>query len=269
MLSLILRTIKTKKNSILAYSLTGMFFMWMYVSIFPTFEKEQESFSELIEKLPAGIMEAFGISVEVFSDLSLESFLSTEQFSLIWPIMAIALMISFGGISIAGEIEKKTIDILLSQPVSRLRLFVSRYISAFIGYIAFIIVSVYSVIPFAQLYGIDYQLTHYNTLTVLALFFGLAVFSMSMLASSIFSEKGKSNLIVAGIIIVMYAVRIVALMIESLENLKYTSLFYYFDTTKALHGNELNLLSLYAFSIVIIACTSLAAFIFNKRDISV
>lgn len=269
MLSIILRTIKTKRSSILAYGITGSFFMWMYVAIFPTFEKEKDSFSEVLENLPEGLMEAFGMTSDIFSNLNLEAFLATEQFSLVWPIMVIAFMISMGGSSIAGEIEKKTIDILLSQPISRLKLFFSKYIAAIIGYVIFIIISVYSVVPIATISNIDYQLSHYNTLSILAFLFGMAVFSMSLLASSIFSEKGRSNLIVAGLIVVMYAVNIAALLIDNLESLKYTSLFYYFDTTKALVHNELNMTSVYAFLVVIIFCTSLGAYIFNKRDISV
>jgi len=268
MFSTILRTLKTRRNSLIAYSLVGILFMWMYVAMFPSFAKESDKFLDIMRTMPQGALEAFGVNTSKLIEFRLENFLATEMFTIVWPIMALAFMVSTGGAAIAGEIEKNTMDLLLSQPISRTKIFFSKYISGMISYVIFVLLTIFSVIPMANLYNTGYQLSNSIALTYLAILFGLAVFGMSLFFSSIFSERNRANLITSGILIIMYAVNIASHLIEKLKTLKYTSFFYYFDTSKALNDNKLNMLSVYVFLAFAIVSTALALLIFNRRDIS-
>jgi uncharacterized membrane-anchored protein YitT (DUF2179 family) len=104
---------------------------------------------------------------------------------------------------------------------------------------------------------------------ILGLLFGGAIYSMTTLFSALFSERAKTYFFSVGIIVVMYALNIVASLKDNLSDLKYFSFFHYFDTNKALVDNQIDPLAYYIFGGVIIGSTLLAALIFNRRNVTV
>jgi len=124
---------KMSRGVVLAWGgsllLMGLFVAIMYDSI-----KEMAGFEEYIKAMPEQMMSAFGIRDEADvqallheGGLTLEGFISLEFLSS-WPmIMAIYAIFAVGGI-IAGEVEKGTADLLLSQPIQRHQMLVSKFI---------------------------------------------------------------------------------------------------------------------------------------------
>ncbi len=268
MLSLIWRTIKDRKVSLIAYSLGAAIFMEMYVAMFPFFADKQVEFDKLLQAYPKEVFQAMGMDLADFTLANFESFLGVEHFSLVWPIMVIIFVIAFGGAQIAGEIEKGTIETVLAQPISRLKIFLGKYLAGVISLVAFCAVSVFSVIPLAALHGVDYRLENYWTMSILGFLFALAIFSISMLAASIFSEKGKSNFTIGGIILAMYVINVISSFKESLKDLKYLSFFYYYDYAAAIMHNKIDGLTIWVFLGVSVVATILGALWFMRRDVA-
>jgi len=186
-----------------------------------------------------------------------------------WPIILIALTVSLGSSLIAGEIEKKTIGILLSQPVSRFKIFWGKFLATLFYLIIFIPITVISAISLAKIYHIAYVGENYFTLALVGLLMGLSILGAVILFSSLFSEKGKVNFLVIGLLIVMYFLNIIALIKENLDKVKYFSFFYYFNYTELLVHNKINNQSLIFFGFVFIITICLAVIYFKKRDITI
>ncbi len=269
MLSILIQTMKERKWSMVAYVFAGVLFVWMYVAMFPTFAENKEEFNKVLEAYPESIMETFGIENAAAIFDSIENFMVAENYSFLWPIMLIALAVSIGGHAIAGEIEKKTIETLLSEPISRAKLFWSKYISGMTLISIFSIITVLSVIPLAELYNVDYNTEGHMTMLGLGLLFGWAIYSLATLFSTLFNEKAKPYFITVGILILMYALNIVASLKDSLSDLKYGSFFYYFDSAKALSERAIDLETILVFGGVAVISTIIAVIIFENRNITV
>lgn len=267
MLTIIFRTIRDRKFSILSYSLASVGFLWMYVALFPSIQKEAARMSELLKSYPEALMKAFNIQDLNFD--TLEKFLAMEQMSFVWPILVIILAVSYAGGSLASEIEKGTIEILLAAPLSRLKIYFSRYFAGFIILIFFNALSFFSVMPLAEIYDIKYVFKNYLTLFIMASLFSLAVFSISYFLSAIFSERSKVYVLAGGTLLLMYVLNVVALLKDNLKNLKYFSFFHYFDSSAVLIKNEVELTSVIVFCAVIFVFTVFGALWFNGRDIAV
>lgn len=261
------RIIKDRKISLVVYCLSGILLLWMYIALFPSIQTQAASFNELMKNYPEALMKAFGL--EEISFTNVENFLAMEQFSIIWPIIVIFLVISLAGAAIAGEVEKGTAEIILSKPVSRLKIFFGKYLAGVFTILVFIICSIFAAAPLAELHNIDYVFKNYVTLAIVSFFFGLAIFSLAMLFSAIFSEKSKAYMTTGGILIVMYVLNIVASLKDSLKDLKYLSFFYYYDPDQALIKNIINETGVLVFVITAVVCTIVAAIWFKKRDIAV
>ncbi|MEW6407937.1 MAG: ABC transporter permease subunit [Patescibacteria group bacterium] len=219
MLTIFWRTIRDRKLSLLIYCLAGILLLWMYIGFFPSIRDQAEKFKEVFEAYPESMMKAFNIEELNFD--TLEKFLTVEQFSIIWPIMVIFLVVSIAGTALSGEVEKGTAEILLSRPVSRLKIFFSRYLAGLFILLVFTVSSVFFVVPLARLSKVDFVFENYVTIAVLGFLFGWAIFSMGMMFSAIFSERSKTYMVTGGILLVMYVLKIAASLKESLDKLKY------------------------------------------------
>lgn len=178
MFTIFWRTIKDKKVFISIYCLAAILMMFMYVAMYPSIKDEAENFDELFQSYPEEFFKAFNI--ETISFDKIENFLSVENYSIVWPLMAMFMMVSLAGYSIAKEIEKGTAEILLAKPVSRLKIYFTRYMTGLVVLLFFTLVSVFSVIPLAEIYNVDYAPDHHVRIFVLSFLLGLAVHFQNM-----------------------------------------------------------------------------------------
>jgi len=265
--TIFLRILKDRKISLGVYCLTGMLLLWMFIALYPIVQEQATGLMELLEGMPEGFLKAFGVDSESFT--TIEGFLAAKQYSATWPLMVILLLVAIAGAVIAGEIEKGSIEITLSRPVSRINIYFGRYLVGLVSLFVFTIFSVFSIVPLAALYDIDIAFSNVLKLSVITFLFGWAILSLSMLLSSIFSEKNRVYMIVGSLMIGMYILNTIALIKESIDYIKYASFFHYLDTVGALIFDTIGNTSIIVFSISAAVFTILGAWWFKKRDIAV
>jgi Cu-processing system permease protein len=168
-----------------------------------------------VETMPDIFFKMLGIENLGFS--TIEQFLAIEHFSIVWPLMVIILLLSIAGSSFAREVEKGTIEMLLSRPISRLKLFGGKYLAGMFSLFVFSITSIFAICPLAAIHNVDYSMDNFVLLAVISFLFGWAVFSIGVLLSAIFSERSRVYGICGAIFLVMYVLNVVALLSENLE----------------------------------------------------
>lgn len=268
MLAIIIRTLKDRLTTTLAFCAASVVFLWMYIALFPYIRDQAAALSQLIDAYPKGFMQAFGITSLEQQFGHLGSYLATEMFSLIFPMMVIALVVGYGASALAGEIERGTIELLMSQPISRLQLYVAKYLAAIKILGAFVLVSVMAIAPLAGLYHAEFAWASLTRFSLMAFLFGLAILSFSFLTSSLFSDKSKASFSVTGLVVLMYVLNIIAALKPSLTNLKYVSFFHYYDPAATLgNGALLDTPAVGVLLGVSIIATTLGAIRFMKRDL--
>ncbi|OGD56947.1 hypothetical protein A2V71_03070 [Candidatus Berkelbacteria bacterium RBG_13_40_8] len=258
------RVLKDRRILLIIYSLSSIALLWMYIALFPSFQSQSRSLEELIKSYPESFLKAFNFDINSLT--TIEGFLSTEQFSFVWPLLVIFMTVGYAGSAFAGEIEKGTIEILLSQPISRLKIFFGKYLSGLMMLFIFTFVSVYAAVPLSRSYDISVDSKNFLTMTLLAILFSWAIYAIGIFFSAVFSDKGKVFFLSGIILVAMYVLNILASIKESLSDLKYASFFYYFNPSKALVYNEIDHWSYLIFIGVIVLFTIMGAVYFTKRD---
>ncbi|MEI8072704.1 MAG: ABC transporter permease subunit [Candidatus Saccharibacteria bacterium] len=261
------KDIFARKWSLITYCIIGLGLAWLYIAIFPTFSKESAKFNELLATYPKSILEAFNIS-QLKMD-TLQGFMSAEHFSLVWPAMAILLAISTAGQSLSGEIESGTMALLLSLPVSRLKLFWSKYMAGMIVILLFTMITIFPIVPLAHWYGVSFTANNVWLISILSFCFAWAIYSLTFLFSAIFSERSHTYFVAGGIVLLMYVVKIMSGMIHSFEKLKYASAFYYYQADKTFVKGSLDIQDILVFCGVAVIATAIALIVFLRRDVSV
>lgn len=267
MMSLIKTSLRQKRLAIAAYCLGGVAMIWLYVAIYPSMAAQIDTYNELVKSMPASMMKVFG--ADKLGLTNFEGLIGTKMYGFIWPLMLLFLAVSLAGSMIAGEIERTNIGLWLSAPISRLKIYWSKYLAGAIGIIIFLIFSVLAVLPITAAYNVDVSLRDILLLMMVGGLFGLAVFGLTLVFSSLFSEKSKVYGLVSAILVIMYVLNLIAGLNDKLVDLKYASFFYYYNVNDILTGGPIMTASLVVFGVVAIGGACLGAWIFNKRDIAI
>ncbi len=262
---IIKKDIKEKKLSLIIYCLTGIFLVWLYISIYPSMAKQAADFEKLIAAFPKDFLKAFGFQGSYLENA--ESLLSTELFGLIWPIMTVILLLSRVAGGIAGEIESGTIGTLLSQPISRTKIFLAKYLSAVTTLVVFVSTTVLINIPLLAAYKLEFSVKYELLFALVCLLFGLAIIGAGIAVSAMSNEKSKVYGIVGGLIVLMFIVNIISGLKSDFDFLKYTSIFYYFSSYHIIVRHEINMVAVAIFSSIAFAGMLFGLTMFNKRDI--
>lgn len=260
------KTIKAKRGQWLTFALLGLGFLLLYVATFPAVQKTSADYDKIVSTLPKGVLAAFNITQ---TNPSLMGYLSSKHFGFLWALMIIMLMSSYASYAIAREIESKTMGLLLSQPISRLKLYCSRLASGIIGLTLFIIFSEIIVWPLAYIFNYQIALGEVFGIAILGFGFGLSILGLGLLFSSLSNESSKSTAYLSTVLLIMYVAYLIANLEPKLKSLEKISIFNYFKPGTVVSGQGIELGSL----LILIAIGSISAIlgsiIFNKKDLNV
>ncbi len=270
MIAVYLRFLKDKYWSLFLYSLSTIVFLEMYIAMFPSLNTvAQEKFDVLMQSFPKEIWAVVGVDPGAITFTKISSFLSMEQYSMVWPLIVIIFSISLANSMIATEVEKGTIEQILALPLQRWKIFVGRFTAAVSILVLYTFTTIYAVVPLAKMHKIDITGIGNWQLAVSGLLFGVTVLSIASLSSSFFSEKGKATFVTAGVILAFYGANIVGGLLESNAWIKDYSIFHYFSgSTNLVKAEFVDNYLLFFLSISVVS-TVLALTRFIFRDTSV
>lgn len=263
------RMFKDKYKSLVFYCIGAVALLEMYVALFPAIREQAVNFDKMLKSFPPELFKAMNMDPSTLSFTTLESYISSEYMSFLWPILAVIFAISLANYISVNEVEKRTSEILLSLPASRTRIFLERYFTGLAILAVFCAVSLYGVIPLAMLHKADFIAPNYTTASVGSFLFAWACYSLATISSVMFSEKGRANMVSSGLLILMYVMFVVSTLQSSVSNLRYFSFFNYFSGGSLLANNtypENIFLTLGGFSIIAMTVSLIR---FKRRDMSV
>jgi ABC-2 type transport system permease protein len=166
---------------------------------------------------------------------SIKGFLCMELFSSLTIYIIIYFIIQYAG-AFSSEVEDKTIEIILSTPMSRQRFFVSRYLSwvamNLVMIVSWIIFIYGGVLILESVFGFsdaDVSLGDVVRAMILFLPFMLSVQGFCMLISVMTKNSKKAYGISFGIYFGMYFLHILAQFSERLAFMKHLTIFHYWN----------------------------------------
>ena len=123
------KTLRDHWKGLLGWGLGLAAIAALEVVVYPSIRERAEEMNRLVANYPEAFKAMFGL--EDFT--SGAGFIQAELYSLVVPLVLIALAISFGAGATAGEEEHKTVDLLLATPVTRGRVVVHKLLALVTG----------------------------------------------------------------------------------------------------------------------------------------
>ena len=235
------------------------------VAFWPTL-RDQNSLTDFLDSLPPGLLALFGVE-NVDALLTPAGFVSSRLYASIGPILLIAFAVSVGTRVIAGEEERGTMDLLLSQPVTRTRI-VMEGLAAMVLLVA-VLATTLVVVLLATNPVFDLELT---VTVVLAANVGVLLLAVlhGALALAVGSLTGNRPLtlgVATAVIVFGWFINGLAEIVEQLEPFQRVSPFHWF-----LQGSPLTNGFDWPANILMAgvagAFTGVAVWGFNRRDVA-
>lgn len=265
--TLVKKEIRERRVSLTVYCLVGAASVWLYVAIFPSLQGQAADLNKALSAMPKEVLKAFGAEGTGLENV--ESLLATKQFGLVWPLLTIVLMLNRAANGLAGEIENGTLGTLLSQPFSRARIYLAKYLSAVFTLLLFVLTTVLVSIPLMNMYNLVFSVRYELLFAGMCTLFGLAVVGVGMAVSAVVNERSKVYGLVGGAVMAMFVLNVISGLKPVLDNLKYGSVFYYFNAHDMLVKHQINKVSVAVFTVVAILGFTIGLIGFNRRDISI
>ncbi|MCL5411231.1 MAG: ABC transporter permease [Patescibacteria group bacterium] len=264
--NLIKKVLRDYKFSILLFGFGTAAYGASMVAIFPSIQTSANDLMSYMDKMPSAFREAFGMSINSFS--TLEGYLSMEYFSMIWIFILVAFTIAFASQAIAGEIDKGTMETLLSQPISRTKIILSKSL-VWIFLILLIISGTFiGVFVTAIIANIKVEYLGFLIFGGVALTFFWSFYGLGMFFSSVFYDRSKAIFAPLAIFLAMYLLDILSKLYDQVDKFHFLSLLKYYGNPveviqkKVVPWNEVEVLLT-----VGLVFFFLSIVIFRKKDI--
>ena len=212
-----LRTITTKtirdgRRSLFWWALGLVGLTVLTVATYPAV-RDMPGMEDLLEGLPDAILALIGES----DLLSPEGYLNSQLFGAIVPLLFLFFGVAAGAGAIAGEEENRTLDLLLSNPVSRTRVVLEKAMAMVIGLVLLgVILWLATYLPAL---AVDMDLDPLNLVAVIvsASLFGFFMGGFALMVGATSGSRGLAIGLGAALGVAAYLVNSLAPLVDGLD----------------------------------------------------
>jgi len=235
----------------------------LYSAMFPAFK------DMLTEMMESGFAEGFSFLRGIEDMGSYVGFLNMELYQIFW-IMILGIILGFlSGAVIAKEIEGKTIDLLMSNPVSKKQIIFEK----FIGLIPMVLIVNFGTMfaVFGITIAINEELNFGNVFLthITSIPYFLSIIAIGILVSVVINEKMKAGIIMVAIIVSMYIFESLGNMVPNYEAMGVISITHYYNPYDTLKFGEIDAVGMIVLSVIIVWSLIIAMLYFENKDITI
>lgn len=202
-------------KSLLSWTLVTITLVSIQMSVYPSIAKSGKDFETFLENYPDAIKKIFRMQDYTTG----AGFLSTELYSMMIPLVLIAIGATWGASATAEEEDKGTADILFSFPISRTRIVVTK-ILATISVITFVgIIAAINIIALRNIVHLTIDTAHLFSATASCIAIGLFFTSVAFVCGSLTSHKGASLGIATGISLILFLIYSLEALVDTFDSI--------------------------------------------------
>lgn len=260
--SILTKTMYDKRWMMFGWSIGLAIMNGVNMVFYPSFANSSQ-YTELLNQMPPELKSLVGESLNFGK---IEGYTNSQVFALNLPLLFIILVIMFYSATLAGEEDRGTLATLLSQPVSRAKALVHKYLAGLV------ILGVVALASWAGLIGaiaaIDYDISLVRTLaaTLQAATMALVFGSLAYAIGALTGRRSLAVTVPTVLAVASFFLYSLAAGVKALEPYRVLSVFYYYNKTNVLESGP-NYATLAGFVIVSAALLVAAWLGFRKRDI--
>ncbi len=198
---------------------------------------------------------------------SFSGYLNMEMYQIFWVLILGILIAYIAASLISEEIEGNTIDMLMSNPISRKQVVLEKFLGLIPLVLIVNFVTMGSIYGMTLAVGESLNFYHLFLTHLLSVPYFLSIVGISLLISTLIDKKMKASITAMAVVVGMYIIESVSLLAPEYEKMGLVSIVHYYDPSDLLIEGNLSVLGPIVLTIVMIGSLSIAAFYFDHRDL--
>jgi ABC-2 type transport system permease protein len=260
--SIFAKTVYERRHGLLWWNIGIAVMTIATMSVWPSVRDE---YAKLVQNYPQALLAFFGIDKAGLGTAA--GYLEAELFSFMVPLAFIAYMIAGSSATIAGEQETGTLELLLTQPVSRRRVAAQKYLGlcASLAVIAAGFSAV--VVAFTHVFDLHVGAPNIVAATISAYLLAALFGAATLLAGCITGHRALAAGLTAGMAAAAYLLTSIGALVQGVKHFRPASPFWWYSGHDPLrHGIEpLHLILLIGATVL---CFVTAIIAFERRDLA-
>ena len=209
----------------------------MIIAFFPSI-RGNDDFKAMLESYPENLMALFGLT-KLTDITSAVGFLNAELFGLMAPLLFVIHGVVLGSGAIAGEEGRGTLEILLTEPISRRKLVAQKFAAMitnaiFLGLVLWIVLVIS-----ALAIDMGVSVLRLAAITFSTVLLGVTFGALAFAAGCISGSRSNSVFIVAAVAVGTYFLNAASGIVSYMQWAKWMSPFFYYNAADPL-ANGLN-----------------------------
>lgn len=257
------KTLFDRRRAIFWWSLGFVLLTTAIVSIYPSVRDSPE-LDELTERLPAGLKALIG-------ERSLTSpvgYVQSRLFQLMVPLLLLVFAIGQGSDAIAGEERRKTMDLLLANPISRRRIVVEKFLALGLQLVTLGVVLFVSLLLLTAIFDVALGALGLAAATTNAVLFALSFGAAALALGAATGRLGVSVGVATSVAAAAYVWESLAVIVPDLDGYAWASPFHHYVASDPL-VQGFDPIYLIGFTAITTVLVVLASVLFSSRDIRI
>ena len=257
------RELKYNLKSFLTWIIISLSLLLLVFLVYPSIANSEniKMMDQMMEIFPKEVLKAF--NMDIASMDSAYGWLKSEGFVFILLIIGCYAGILGSNILLKEESDK-TIEYMHGLPVTRSEIVISKVIASIIYIVSFVVViGVFNFI--GLLFSGDFDKGQYLLLSITPLFPSLLLFFICLFISTFTHKTRKMLGIGLGIVLVSYVIQTLSVMSESVEFLKYFSVFTLADIRNVILNSSISWVCILISDLLSCVLLFLTLHIYNKK----
>ena len=201
--------------------------------LFPTWRDSAAALQSYLDSFPSAFKTMFGFSQAMFT---LQGWADIELL-LYLPLLLAAATIAAGSGAFAGEEDRGTLDLLMSQPVERRRVVLEKFAAITLAMLGATAIVWLCFVGGLVAVNVQFDWWRVTLATINGLPLALLMGAMALFGSAFFPSRGLAAVVPAAILAASFFLHSFAQVIDGLKPVQGLSLYYYYASSKPLMGS--------------------------------
>ena len=257
--------LKANFKSLLIWGFIIILLIIIAMAKFSAYEGNPELLA-VVNSMPPAVLDAFNF--RAFNLTTLTGFFGVmfTYFALLGAIAAAM----WGSDIISKEERDKTVEFVLTLPLSRSQVVTNKALAALVNCVAFVLITWVASIVAASHYYPRSAFYHFLALEMQAMFVIELIFlAIGLLLGCAMKRYKSAGSTAVSVILVTYFLSVISNLDKKLDFLKYFTPFKYFDAGKLLHEGRMDPTYLLLSAAIIVLAVAGAYYTFGRKDLCI
>lgn len=263
MSALLAKAARDQRRGLLGWGLAVAAVVLMYAAFYPSIRDSAADLQSYIDNLPEAIRNI--VAGEDYA--SPVGYLESEYFNTMGPLVVLIFAIGAGARAIAGEEEGGTLDLLLSTPVRRGQVLVTKALAIVASAVVLASVAAISIVLFGPPFDLSVPVGHVAAASTMLALLGLAFGGVAFAVGAATGRRTLANTVAGGLAVLTFIVNAVGPTVSWLDPMRPFTPFRWYQDPGLLTGG------LHAPNVAVLAGIALVSYAiahaaFDRRDLA-